>query len=81
MQHVYEMVDGVVRVYAGEGQTEELFPVYDATTFFTDMHRILRIVALGNVRTLCHHRLRLLEQVRQQCMPCHVLFSFLAGRC
>jgi AMP deaminase len=62
MQHVYEMVDGVVRVYAGEGQMEELFPVYDATTFFTDMHRILRIVALGNVRTLCHHRLRLLEQ-------------------
>jgi AMP deaminase len=43
-------------------ETEELFPVYDATTFFTDMHRILRIVALGNVRTLCHHRLRLLEQ-------------------
>ncbi len=62
-------------------ETEELFPVYDATTFFTDMHRILRIVALGNVRTLCHHRLRLLEQVREQCMPCHVLFSFLAGRC
>ncbi|KAH8974528.1 hypothetical protein BDL97_01G106700 [Sphagnum fallax] len=61
-QHVYEMVDGVVRVYAREGQTEEVFPVYDATTFFTDMHRILRIVSLGNVRTLCHHRLRLLEQ-------------------
>ena len=43
--------------------TEELFPVLGATEFFTDMHRILKIVALGNVRTLCHHRLRLLEQV------------------
>lgn len=43
-------------------ETEELFPVQDATTFFTDMHRILRIMALGNVRTLCHRRLKLLEQ-------------------
>jgi hypothetical protein len=44
-------------------EKEELFPVYDATTFFTDMHQILKIIALGNVRTLCHHRLRFLEQV------------------
>lgn len=42
---------------------EELFPVADATTFFTDLHVILRVIALGNVRTLCHHRLVLLEQV------------------
>ncbi|CAK9271180.1 unnamed protein product [Sphagnum jensenii] len=60
--HVYKMVDGVVRVYASEAEKEELFPVYDATTFFTDMHQILKIIALGNVRTLCHHRLRFLEQ-------------------
>jgi hypothetical protein len=46
-----------------DAEKEELFPVYDATTFFTDMHQILKIIALGNVRTLCHHRLRFLEQV------------------
>lgn len=60
--HTYEMVDGVYRVYAPNEPQVELFPVHDATTFFTDMHRILRIVSLGNVRTLCHHRLKLLEQ-------------------
>ena len=43
--------------------TEELFPVLGATEFFTDMHRVLKIVSAGNVRTLCHNRLRLLEQV------------------
>lgn len=43
---------------------EELFPVADATTFFTDLHYILRIIAAGNIRTLCHHRLNLLEQVK-----------------
>jgi hypothetical protein len=42
---------------------EELFPVADATTFFTDLHHILRVIAIGNIRTLCHHRLNLLEQV------------------
>jgi len=42
---------------------EELFPVADATTFFTDLHQILRVIAAGNIRTLCHHRLNLLEQV------------------
>jgi len=47
-----------------DAEKEELFPVYDATTFFTDMHQILKIIALGNVRTLCHHRLRFLEQVK-----------------
>ncbi|XP_024443590.1 AMP deaminase isoform X3 [Populus trichocarpa] len=41
---------------------EELFPVADATTFFTDLHHILRVIAIGNIRTLCHHRLNLLEQ-------------------
>lgn len=42
---------------------EELFPVAGATTFFTDLHHILRVIAAGNIRTLCHHRLNLLEQV------------------
>lgn len=52
----------MVHVYPNKESREELFPVADATTFFTDVHRILRIISLGNVRTLCHHRLRLLEQ-------------------
>lgn len=43
--------------------TERLFPVADATTFFTDLHRILRVIAAGNIRTVCHRRLVLLEQV------------------
>ncbi|KAG0577068.1 hypothetical protein KC19_5G128400 [Ceratodon purpureus] len=60
--HAYKMVDGVYRVYADKETSEELYKVHDATSFFTDMHRILRIVSLGNVRTLCHHRLKLLEQ-------------------
>ncbi|CAM6102988.1 unnamed protein product [Calypogeia fissa] len=60
--HTFKMIDGVVRVYPQEGAEEELFPVFDATSFFTDLHRILRMISLGNVRTLCHHRLRLLEQ-------------------
>lgn len=61
-EHYFQMEDGVVHVYPNKESREELFPVADATTFFTDVHRILRIISLGNVRTLCHHRLRLLEQ-------------------
>lgn len=61
-EHHFVMEDGVVHVYANKDAKEELFPVADSTTFFTDLHRILRIIALGNVRTMCHHRLRLLEQ-------------------
>ncbi|KAJ6913313.1 myoadenylate deaminase [Populus alba x Populus x berolinensis] len=52
--------------YTPEGKSdvtkEELFPVADATMFFTDLHHILRVIAIGNIRTLCHHRLNLLEQ-------------------
>lgn len=46
---------------------ERLYPVADATTFFTDLHYILRVIAAGNIRTVCHNRLNLLE---------HVIFSF-----
>ncbi|KAI3932314.1 hypothetical protein MKW98_025034 [Papaver atlanticum] len=60
--HHFQMEDGVVHVYADKDSKEELFPVADATTFFTDLHRVLKIIAAGNVRTLCHHRLNLLEQ-------------------
>ncbi|WCJ21780.1 AMP deaminase [Euphorbia peplus] len=60
--HHFKMEDGVVRVYASETDTVELFPVADATTFFTDLHNLLRITSIGNVRTACHHRLRFLEE-------------------
>ncbi|OMO85037.1 hypothetical protein CCACVL1_10473 [Corchorus capsularis] len=60
--HYFEMQDGVIHVYPNKDSREELFPVADATTFFTDLHHILRVIAAGNIRTLCHHRLNLLEQ-------------------
>ncbi|KAJ1416237.1 Metal-dependent hydrolase [Sesbania bispinosa] len=60
--HYFEMEDGVIHVYPNRDSKEELFPVADATTFFTDLHQILRVIAAGNIRTLCHHRLNLLEQ-------------------
>ncbi|XP_020233434.1 AMP deaminase [Cajanus cajan] len=60
--HYFEMQDGVIHVYPDKDTKEELFPVADATTFFTDLHHILRVIAAGNIRTLCHHRLNLLEQ-------------------
>lgn len=43
--------------------TEELFPVASSTTFFTDMHYILKVMSVGNVRSACYHRLRFLEEV------------------
>ncbi|KAL4557918.1 hypothetical protein LXL04_036112 [Taraxacum kok-saghyz] len=60
--HYFEMEDGVIHVYATENSNEKLFPVVDATTFFTDLHHILKVIAAGNTRTVCHHRLGLLEQ-------------------
>ncbi|KAI7743857.1 hypothetical protein M8C21_025917 [Ambrosia artemisiifolia] len=60
--HHFEMEDGVVHVYANKDSKEKLFPVVDATTFFTDLHHILKVIAAGNTRTVCHHRLGLLEQ-------------------
>ncbi|CAN6439295.1 unnamed protein product [Victoria cruziana] len=58
-QHYFKMEDGVVHVYAENDQ--DLFPVANSTTFFTDMHRILKVAALGNARTTCFRRLELLE--------------------
>ncbi|KAI8559740.1 hypothetical protein RHMOL_Rhmol04G0197900 [Rhododendron molle] len=60
--HYFQMEDGVVHVYANNDSKEKLFPVADATRFFTDLHHILKVIAAGNIRTLCHHRLGLLEQ-------------------
>nr|CAB3455382.1 unnamed protein product [Digitaria exilis] len=61
-EHHFEMVNGVVHVYPNKDSKERLYPVADATTFFTDMHYILRVLAAGDIRTVCHHRLNLLEQ-------------------
>jgi len=43
--------------------SEELFPVASATSFFTDMDYILKVMSIGNVRSACYHRLRFLEEV------------------
>ncbi|KAK1381291.1 AMP deaminase [Heracleum sosnowskyi] len=60
--HHFRMEDGVIHVYASETDTVDLFPVASATTFFTDMHHLLRIISVGNVRSACYHRLRFLEE-------------------
>ncbi|KAK9824634.1 hypothetical protein WJX72_011865 [[Myrmecia] bisecta] len=61
--YVYEMVDGIVRVYSDVSRTVEPFPVPgNSFDFFTDMHRVLKIASMGPVKTFCYHRLLLLEQ-------------------
>ncbi|KAF7809189.1 putative AMP deaminase [Senna tora] len=60
--HHFRMEDGVVHVYASKNDTEELFPVASSTEFFTDMHYVLKVMSIGNVRSACHHRLRFLEE-------------------
>ncbi|KAL8106243.1 hypothetical protein AgCh_029869 [Apium graveolens] len=60
--HHFRMEDGVIHVYASKTDTVDLFPVASATTFFTDMHHLLRIISVGNVRSACYHRLRFLEE-------------------
>ncbi|XP_042049066.1 probable AMP deaminase isoform X2 [Salvia splendens] len=62
--HFFRMEDGVVRVYASENDSEELYPVASSTSFFTDMHHLLKVMSIGNVRSACHHRLRFLEKFR-----------------
>ncbi|CAH1414273.1 unnamed protein product [Lactuca virosa] len=61
-KHHFKMEDGVIHVYASENDSVDLFPVASATTFFTDMHHILKIISVGNVRSACYHRLRFLEE-------------------
>ncbi|XP_028094944.1 AMP deaminase-like isoform X1 [Camellia sinensis] len=68
--HHFRMEDGVVHVYASENgslslplsDSTDLFPVASSTTFFTDMHHLLKVTSIGNVRSACHHRLRFLEE-------------------
>ncbi|KAG2702230.1 hypothetical protein I3760_06G080900 [Carya illinoinensis] len=60
--HFFKMEDGVVHVYASKHDTADLFPVASSTQFFTDMHHLLKVLSIGNVRSVCHHRLRFLEE-------------------
>ncbi|PRQ41288.1 putative AMP deaminase [Rosa chinensis] len=60
--HCFRMEDGVIHVYASENDSEEIYPVASATTFFTDLHYLLKVVSIGNVRSVCHHRLRFLDE-------------------
>ncbi|ESW25852.1 hypothetical protein PHAVU_003G070600 [Phaseolus vulgaris] len=60
--HHFRMEDGVMHVFASKTDTEELFPVASSTRFFTDMHYILKVMSIGNVRSTCYHRLRFLEE-------------------
>ncbi|XVF02293.1 hypothetical protein REPUB_Repub04eG0163200 [Reevesia pubescens] len=60
--HHFRMEDGVIRMYASESDAVELFPVASSTTFFTDMHHLLKVMSIGYVRSACHHRLRFLEE-------------------
>ncbi|KAL2344466.1 hypothetical protein Fmac_005751 [Flemingia macrophylla] len=61
-EHHFRMEDGVIHVFASKTDTEELFPVASSTRFFTDMHYILKVMSIGNVRSACYHRLRFLEE-------------------
>ena len=59
----FAWVDGVMQVYTTEEKDELLFaPPGSQYDFFTDMHNILKIISMGPVKTLSHHRLELLEQ-------------------
>ncbi|XP_021833063.1 AMP deaminase-like isoform X2 [Prunus avium] len=60
--HCFRMEDGVIHVYASENDTVDIFPVASSTAFFTDMHYLLKVLSIGNVRSACHHRLRFLEE-------------------
>eukprot|EP00951_Prasinocladus_malaysianus_P023645 scaffold201602_cov37-Prasinocladus_malaysianus.AAC.1 len=59
----FGMMDGVMHIWSNETREELVFaPPGSAYEFFGDMHRMLKIIAMGPVKTLCHHRLELLEQ-------------------
>lgn len=60
--HYFRMQDGVIHVYANKDDNIDLYPVASSRTFFTDLHHLLKIIAIGNVRTASHQRLRFLEE-------------------
>ncbi|CAI9269698.1 unnamed protein product [Lactuca saligna] len=63
----FKMEDGVIHVYASEKHSVDLFPIASsAKTFFIDMHHILKIIFVGNVRFVCYHRFRFLEELERE---------------
>ena len=59
----FRMVDGVVNVWSVENPEERLFaPPGNSLDFFSTMHRLLKMSAMGQVRSFTHHRMQLLEQ-------------------
>jgi len=59
----FDWVDGVMNIYTCERKDTVLFaPPGSQYDFFTDMHNILKVMNMGPVKTLSHHRLELLEQ-------------------
>lgn len=59
----YKMVDGVVSIWNPEEPETWLFqPPGNSVDFFSTMHWLLKIAAMGHVRSFTHHRLQLLEQ-------------------
>jgi len=62
-EHDFAMVGGVMHVWTDDTHEELLCaPPGTAVEFFTDMHQMLKVISMGPVKTLCHHRLQLLEQ-------------------
>lgn len=62
-QYRFQMVDGVVHVWDPSHSDERLFaPPGDSHDFFSTMHWLLKVSAMGHVRSFTHHRMQLLEQ-------------------
>ncbi|POO00043.1 AMP deaminase [Trema orientale] len=78
--HSFRMEDGVIHMYAKENDGEELFPVASSTAFFTDMHYLLKVMSIGNARSMCHHRLRFLEEKFRLHLLLHADREFLAQK-
>lgn len=80
VQVSFRMVKGVVHVYGLEDEPPLYGPPTDAREFFTDMHRMLKYIALGPVRTLTYHRLLLLEQKFQMYLMLNADREFLSQK-
>ena len=59
----FRMVDGVVQIWHPDNSDERLFaPPGNSHDFFSTLHWLLKISAMGQVRSFTHHRMQLLEQ-------------------
>ena len=62
-------------------ETEGLFPVASSTTFFTDMHFLLKVMSIGHIRSTCYNRLRFLEEVLCSILVRHLISSLIPLFC